>query len=145
MSGIINPNAPTAFYDTAEVSTRAAEVPDADWATGVNRAGSCAPGVGINTGEYDPKDSDWADTDFNGVNALNYLGASQYIGIDPGGNLAVTALDPVADEWRNAGFIETTGAVAPGAVLGQISGNDFINRTGLTVPSGSKAWGIKSS
>ncbi len=41
---------PTAFIDDATVTIRASENTGADFFNGVNRGGSCAPGIGINQG-----------------------------------------------------------------------------------------------
>ena len=42
---------PTFFEDESAVTARALEVTGANWKNGVNYAGSCAPGIGINMGE----------------------------------------------------------------------------------------------
>lgn len=111
--------------------TRDAEVPNADWAGGGNFAGSCAPGVGVNTGNYDPKADDWprvADTAARNSQSiggpLKALNAADYAGSDLNDTVA---------------FVQTAGAVADGAVLDITTG--AVNRTGQTVPASSWAWG----
>jgi len=42
---------PTFYIEDATVAIRAVEVPDADFANGMNLAGSCAPGIGIGVGD----------------------------------------------------------------------------------------------
>ena len=41
---------PSFFVDPAVVATRTGEVPNADWAGGVNAVGSCAEGISIGEG-----------------------------------------------------------------------------------------------
>lgn len=43
-----NDSPPTYFVDDSVVTTRALEVPDADFTNGMNNGGSCACGIGIN-------------------------------------------------------------------------------------------------
>ena len=63
-------NQPTYFVDSTLVTARNAEYTGtpltdtgagtaADPRLGCNDGGSCAMGIGINTGDYSPKDSDW--------------------------------------------------------------------------------------
>jgi len=144
MAGRENPNLPQQFYDTAEVTARSSEVPNADFVGGGNRAASCAPAVGVNTGGYDPKSQDWSrEQDFGGDD-VPYTAKSQYIGLDPGANSAVQVIDPDAGPGdRNVGFFVASGAVADGDVVGQISGNDFANRTGEDLEAGTHVWAVK--
>ncbi len=112
------------------VTARAAEVPAADFAGGMNKGGSCAPGIGINTGNYDPKASDWpriADTAAHD---------SQHIGQTASALQAVQG----ADINDTVAFVQTIAAIAPDAVLNIATG--AVNKTGKTVPSGSWAWGV---
>ena len=52
-------NLTTFFQDSTLRAAREPEVPLASFENGMNPAASCAPGVGINTGDYGPKESDW--------------------------------------------------------------------------------------
>ena len=143
MSGIENPNLPQQYYNSAEVTSRSAETPNADWTGGGNRAASCAPGVGICTSVTNPDGQDWSRVQDFGGDAVPYFAKSQYIGIDPGGNSAVQVIDPDAPGDRNVGFFQAAGSVAPGAVVGQISSNDFLNRTDVTLQAGDYVWAVK--
>lgn len=144
MAEVANPNLPQQFYDSAEVASRSAETPNADWAGGGNRAASCAPGVGVCTGVINPKDQDWDRVQDFGGDAVPYTAKSQYIGIDPGANEAVQVIDPEAGPGdRNVGFFLAAGAVAPGDVVGQISSNDYLNRTDVTLQAGDYVWAVK--
>lgn len=133
-------------------ATRQAQVSGADWSGGMNLA-SCQPGVGINTGDYDPKLQDWPLSDWNGENAAPYVGASQFIGgVDPsesndadtgngtpGNTTKIVLIDPVVG---NSGFtyIQADGNIANDGELSVGSG--VFNKTGKTVPAGSYCWGV---
>lgn len=126
MSGVDNPNLPlkidTSLYRTGEV-------PGADWTDGLNK-GSCMPGVGINTGDYDPKASDWPAVATDPAE-------SQYIGQSAE---SLTAVDyAAADENDTLAFVTADADTAPDAVFNAASG--AVNRTGQTIPSGDYAWG----
>jgi hypothetical protein len=131
-------------------AARQAQVADADWVGGMN-LGNCAPGVGINTGDYGPKLSDWATSDWNGVNAAPYDGLSQFLGgIDPaeavdadtgngteGQTNQVVLTDPTLAANDGFTYIVAAADVADGDPLG----TNIINRTGVTVPTGAYCWG----
>jgi len=123
-------NLPIYNLDPAQVATRASEVPLASFANGLNTGGSNAPGVGINTGNYDPKASDWPRIVGGAAHQSQHIGAAaNELQVDQGADIN----DQVA-------FVQTAGAIAPGGVLDIPTG--AINLTGQTVPSGSWAWGV---
>jgi hypothetical protein len=128
-------NLPTFFVDPAK--QRTTEVAAAQWSGGLNRGGSNAPGIGINTGGYDPKVSDWPNTTFNGAANMPYNGASGHIGLVSTSPANRIAAFQGADNNDTLQFVTTAGAIAPGGAL--ITG--VVNRTGLTVPSGARVWG----
>ena len=134
-------NLPTYFKDSAEIAARQAETPNADWTGGVNQP-NCQPGVGINTGNFDPKVGDWPDSNFGGANAIPYPGESQYIGLDPGANSLIEVVQ-AGDDNDTVEFVVAQQDTAPGAGLGT-AGADPINRTGQTVPNGSRCWGTNT-
>ena len=126
MSGVATPNLPT-FYKAPD---RSAEVTGADWAGGLNTGGSCAPGVGINTGDYDPKVSDWSQ-DARDAQESELIGGTQ--------KGPITAVQG-ADVNDQLSFVQATGDTAPDAEI--VAG--VVNRTGKTIPNGSWAWGTKT-
>ena len=129
-------NLVTYFVDSTEVAARSAEVPDADFTGGMNRGGSCAPGLGINTGDYDPKEQDWNPP--GGVPAE--VRESQQIG---GALSGILVLDPatVGDDELTQ-FVTALAPIAPDDIIETVAGFAMRNRTGKTIPSGSSAWGV---
>lgn len=132
-------NVATSFYDSTIVGVRAGEVPGADWTGGTNRGASNASGIGIHTTGVPIDEDNWS------LPAANAAVESGYIGLDSGSNNVVVALDPVEELWRNVGMLLTVAEVAVDAVLGSISGNDYLNRTSGAVPTATWAFGIKDS
>ncbi len=124
MAEIANPNYATHYLGT----TRAAEVTGADWAGGVNKGASNSPGIGINTGDYSPKASDWSEEARDPQNG-------QQMGEVAGP--IITTPDGVNDQ---ASFVQAIADTAPDAQVG-VTG--VFNRTGKTVPNGSWFWGHK--
>ena len=135
MAGVANPNLKTFFQDSVITAARAAEVPNADFndtnGNGCNRAASNSPGVGINTGDYNPKPTDWPREDPT-------YGLGQNIGTDNGVNNRIT-LDQGADQNDQVVFVAADASTAPDAVLNAAAA--AVNRTGKTVPAGAFAWG----
>jgi len=125
MSGVANPNYVCFFIDTTK--KRTTEVTGADWDGGCNNAGSNAPGIGINTGDYSPKAQDWPQ-------AQGY-GESQHIGVDSGANNRITTVPDGNDQVL---FIQAVADVANDA---QFATSGAYNRTGKTVPNGAWCWG----
>lgn len=118
-----------ATYELDSSLVRSGEVTAADWSGGMNLGGSNAPGIGINTGGYDPKAQDWpriADTAAHD---------SQHIGQTAA---ALQVVDD-ADINDNVAFVQADASTAPDAVLDAATG--AVNRTGVTVPADSWAWG----
>jgi hypothetical protein len=123
MAGIANPNLATYFQ--APEGQRAT-VAGADWSGGMNKGGSNAPGVGINTGDYSPKVSDWSEDE-----RLDY--ESGQLG------RAKALITPVSTDFTTVNFVEADGDIAPGDEL--VADSDIYNLTGKEVPSGKWAWG----
>jgi hypothetical protein len=134
MAGITTPSLPTFFQDSVLTAARQAEEtnPDADWAGGANKAGSNAPGIGIATGDYGYKTSDWDLAD-------GTFGVSQNIGTDNGVNNRIT-LDQDPDFNDQVVYVFADADTAPGAELDAATG--AINMTGETVPAGEPCWGL---
>ncbi len=125
MAGIAIPNLKTYYLGTI----RDGEVTGADWAGGVNLGGSNAPGIGVNTGDINPKESDWPYVEVD-------PGNSQALGEDAGPIL----VEQGADLNDQVAFVQATGAVAPDADI--IVG--VANKTGKTMALGDWAWGLKA-
>lgn len=129
MSGIAVPNYKT-FHQGAGANRGSADVfGTTDWSGGMNKSGSNAPGVGINTGDYSPKVSDWSQDERDPQN-------SQTIGH----SAAVVTVDLGADVNDNVSFIQT---VASTPNDGQVGATGVYNRTGVTLASGVWFWGHK--
>lgn len=123
MSGIATPNLATYFQAP---SGQRATNSGADWAGGGNLGASCAPGIGINTGDYDPKITDWSETE-----RLDY--ESGQIG------QAKADITPVSDDFTSVSFVQADGDIAPDGEIE--SGSDVYNLTGKTIPEDSWVWG----
>ena len=139
-------NQETYFVDSALVTARNAEYNGdplsdtgagtfADPRLGCNDAGSCAPGIGVNTGDYSPKSSDWPE--------IEQVLDSQAIGEDQSGlfnrdaTFGITSLVGFAPP-------DPAAPVAPDAKINfDVAGSGFetFNRTGKTVPAGAWTWG----
>ncbi len=123
----------TANLPTYELSTtlvRSGEVPLADWADGANKAGSCAPGIGINTGNYDPKEQDWPREYDTAARNSQHIGQTE----------DVLSVVQGADINDNVAFVEADALTAPDAVLDATTG--AVNKTGADVPAGEACWGV---
>ena len=136
MAGIAVPNLPTFFRDSALRAARAVEVPNADFTDGCNDAGSNAPGIGINSGDYDPKPSDWPR--INMADPSGSVAESQQIGEDKSG---INLTDGTAAVLVTA-FVQATGEVAPGGQVAVAAGFAVDNLTGKTVPANSWLWAV---
>ncbi len=124
-------NLTTFFQDSTLRAAREPEVPLASFENGMNPAASCAPGVGINTGDYAPKESDWPH--------IKGLGESQQLGEDISG----INVDDVLGPNTIIGFAPATAETAPdGVINADVEGWSSINRTGKTIPAGEWAWGV---
>lgn len=121
-------NLPT--YMLRAASVRSGEVANADWSGGMNKAGSCAPGIGIATGVANPKAQDWTRT------ADTAPRESQHIGIAKEDLMAIADSD-VNDELA---FVAVdAGGAANGAVMDVATG--AVNVTGAALVEGDWAWG----
>ena len=121
-------NLATYEFDQTLKAAREAEVPLADFDGGMNKGGSNAPGIGVNTGNYDPKAQDWPrieDTEPHN---------SQHIGQDPDSLYVDTGpLDQVA-------FVQAEGDTDPDDPLDTTTG--ALNKTGAVVPEDAWCWGV---
>lgn len=154
-------NLPAYQLDAATVATRNGEFPgtpftdgDGDGSIsdpylGCNRAGSNAPGIGVNTGNIDPKLDDWSVLDQDG--AARVPQNSQHIGGDAlgDGGDTVNPLESIIDPngapifGDTLSFIEALAQAAPGVGFGAANGNP-INRTAVTIEVGDRAWGTNT-
>lgn len=126
------------------VGIRAGECPEADFSGGMNKGGSNAPAIGINTGDYNPKESDWTLLTQQGNPRTNQT--SQHIaglGLSGGGDSSflVKAFNiDTGDDNDTFSFVAATTNTAPdGSLLGTTAA---INKTGVTVPQGARCWGV---
>ena len=164
-------NLPMFTNDAATVTSRNAEYPgdplddgdgdgtSADPYLGCNRAGSCAPGIGVNTGNIDPKLTDWSIEDQH--EAVRIPQDSQHIGGDAfnpaanypssGGSEGLTDETPInavvdpfgvsaIDFDDTISYITALAQAAPGVGFGALNA-DPINRTSVTIEIGDVAWG----
>lgn len=116
----------------------------ADPYLGGNRAGSNAPGIGINTGNVDPKVPDWTTTDQHA--AARSPQDSQHIGGSGlgAGTVGLTTETPIctvngADVNNTLSFSVADTAAVADAVYDTVTG--ALNRTGATVAIGDRIWG----
>lgn len=133
MAGTANPNLPTYYVDSVQVTARAIEVPAADFDGGMNKGGACAPGIGVNTGDYSPKDTDWPE--------IEQVVDSNQIGDVASG---LFCEDATFGDTALVGFAPADGAtVADAEMTVDVDGSGFstFNRTGGTVPSAAWTWG----
>ncbi len=167
MAEILNPNmigfvsddvgavtSRNAEYDGSPLTDQGGDGTFDDPYLGANRAGSCSPGIGINTGDIDPKLDDWTVLDVN--DAARDPQQGQHIGGD--------AFNPQAN-YPSSGGVEGSGytnpikafqlpildfndvmsfsvadtAAAPDAVYD--TGTNAVNKTGKTVAIGDRIWG----
>ena len=129
-------NLATYYIDSTARTPRESETPNADWTGGMNDGASNAPGVGVNTGDYDPKEQDWPRP------VTEVLGESQIIGGTASG---LFAIDATFGSNALVAFVQATADVAPDAVISNVAGFDMVNRTGKTIPNGSWAWGVANN
>ena len=138
-------NLATYHQDQATLTTRKAQVSNADFDGGVNKGGSCSGGIGINTGGADPKLENWSVLDQAG--SARAPQNSQHIGGDGlnSGNAAVEPLRAVqgADVNDTLTFITVLANAADGVGMGTANA-DPINRTGSAVVVGQRGWGTNT-
>lgn len=119
-------------------AARQAQV-SADWAGGMN-AGGCNPGVGINTGDYSPKDTDWPEVEITAA-ASQFIGGvdvTETTGADTGLGGAATFDLLDADDGEFA-FVQADAETDADDPLDSVTG--AVNRTGKTVPAAAWCWG----
>jgi hypothetical protein len=121
-------NLPT--YELSAALIRSGEVAAADWADGMNKGGSCAPGIGINTGDYQPKAFDWPRIEDTAAHESQHIGQTE----------AVIQVVQGADVNDQVAFVQADAETAPDAELDATTGAD--NKTGKTVPASDWAWGV---
>lgn len=126
---------PQYFIDSALISARQVEVPDADWDGGVNRGASNAPRLGVSTVQIDPKVQDWS----RPPAPQRQLVRSQVIA---GAQSAIFVIDPTFGDNSLTGFQQADADIPPDGVMPPIEGFTLINRTGQTIPAGSWAFGV---
>ena len=129
-------NLTTYYVDSTARTARESDVPLADFDNGMNDAASNAPGIGINTGNYAPSTSSWAQDATD-----ERLQDSQIFGEDASG---LNCIDATFGATALVGFSVTTNIVAPdGDIDTNVDGTGFaiVNRTGQTIPAGEWCWG----
>jgi hypothetical protein len=125
MSGVANPNKATFFQAP---SAQRATVSGADFDGGMNKGGSNAPAIGINTGDYSPKDTDWSENQ-------RLLYESRALG-QAGDDITIYQ---DADTNNEVSFVQADGDIAVDAELD--AGTGALNKTGAVVPTGAWCWG----
>ena len=128
MSEIATPNLKTFYQGDSGDRGEGDVFGTTDWDGGANKAASCAPGIGINTGDYDPKVTDWSQDERTAQK-------SQTIGHTQAG----ITVDQDPDFNDNVSFVQATASTAPDAEFGTTGA---FNKTGKTVPQDSWAWGL---
>ncbi len=116
------------FYDSSEIASREAEVPNADFSGGCNQGRNDL--LGICTGIYDFSKDNFSYANLDYVNAM-YIGAS-------GASAAVPILDGVAGGTSQFVIAPQDTDAGDGFEIG------LLNLTGVTVPAGSRAFGFRS-
>ena len=146
-------NLPTVELDAAAVTARNAEYTGtpltdddggatyADPYLGMNRAGSNAPGIGINSGNVNPKLDDW--TVLDQAEAARSPQDSQHIGGSGLGAGDATS-EPIrfvqgTDFNDTANFSVADAAAVADAAYDTVTG--ALNKTGKTVAIGDRIWG----
>ena len=132
-------NQPTYFIDSTLVTARKIEVPAADFDDGMNKGGSNAPGVGVNTGDYSPKDEDWPE--------IEQILDSQIIVGTPSG---VFTIDGTFGDTALVGFAPpdpVAVVLADAKINFDVDGSGFetFNRTGKTIPATAWTWGVANN
>lgn len=133
-------NLATFSVNATTLATRIAEVPNADFTGGVNRA-LCNEGVGICTDNYNPKLSDW--TLLDQAPAARAPQDSQHIGGNGLGD-GTTTNSPItiingADINDTAAFVVATTQATNGNEIDTVTG--AINVGTGTVEIGDRVWG----
>ena len=122
-------NIPTYAANLTVRTARQAEVPDASFSNGMNN-GSCSGGLGINTGDYDPKATDFSRIEDTTPHQTQLIGGS---GVAAGDNTSF-AIRTVqgADVNDEVAFVQADASTAPDAVLDVTTG--AVNKQVLQFP-----------
>lgn len=155
------PNLPTFELDAAAVTARNAEYSgtpftdtDGDGTTvnpylGCNRAGSCAPGIGINTGAVlvpnggAARPDDFTELDQAGAARIpqdsQHIGGSG-LGSGDQSNEPIRVIDDIGTDFNDTvALVVADTAAAAGAEMDTVSG--AVNQTGAAVAVGDLVWG----
>ena len=129
-----NKNTATYFVSTAE--QRDDEYPDTPFQNaGMNLGGSNAPGIGINSGDINPKASDWPRIDA-GAAGTDTLQVSQQIG---GAQSAINGI--LAADKAVFAFVQAPAEVAIDAQITTAEGFALFNRSDKVLPDEGWMWG----
>lgn len=128
-------NAATRFIDSSELAPRVLETPLADWDGGLNEGGTNAPAIGVCTGVINPKLQDWA------LVTPEIIMQSQIIAGVPSG---LGVISPASRIGITA-FMEATGAVPVGGIVGTVDGFDMLNITDVDLVAGDRVWAWNSN
>jgi hypothetical protein len=110
-------------------------VTGASFTDGANNGGCAGPGIGIATGEVNPK---WNTSTSTPAGTPPIWGASQYIGLAPGGNGRIETYVSAADLNDQVALVQATAGVAIDAVIA----SGLTNKTGVALLTGEWAWGV---
>ena len=121
----------------------------ADPVLGGNKAGSCAPGIGIATANIEPKLDDW--TVLDQAEAIRVPQDSQHIGGDGlgDGDATVNPINCILSPHSSPDITDTVAFIA--AVVQAADGAGYntadadpVNRSGQTVEIGERLWGTNT-
>jgi hypothetical protein len=137
-------NKPVFYRSVTEITNRAAELGLASdqFVTGCNR-GVANGAIGINTGDFDPKSTDFARiTHFAGP--VSYIGKLEEAVANFEDNMwGITGAQlPALETSTRVGFDVSTGITAAGADYGTLP---VTNYTGGDIPDGGWAWGFEAT
>jgi hypothetical protein len=137
-------NKPVFYRSVTQITDRAAElnVGTGPFVTGCNR-GVANGAIGINTGDFDPKASDFArDSHFAGP--VSYIGKLEEAVANFEDNMwGITGAQlPALETSTRVGFDVAASDTAPDADYGTLP---VTNYTGQTIPAGSWAWGFEAA
>ena len=135
MAGLATPNRATYYRDSAVRTARASQVTGASFTDGANNGGCAGPGIGIATGEVNPK---WNTSTSTPSGTPPIWGASQYIGLVPGSNGRIETYVSSGDLNDQVALVQATAGVAIDAVIA----SGVTNKTGVALVTGDWAWGV---
>jgi hypothetical protein len=135
MAGLATPNLPTYYRDSAKRTERASQVTGASFTDGANNGGCAGPGIGIATGEANPK---WNTLTSTPAGTPPIWGTSQYIGVTPGANGRIEVIEAGPDINDQVALVQATGTVAIDGIIA----SGAVNKTGAALATGDWAWGV---